>query len=271
LIVAEERKNQKLNRLAIVRANIEKKKGFHPAREIPLLDFLAPPTKVEQIVLDDLVDNYEFASPKKVDRCGTCHIGSMRVGFEATTWPDGWRDRPSVFEPAVYRFVFDLLDSVTPKVEAASRYAYEERLQRKVRIHHDTLGIMFADYDEETGEIETKLVKKKVRKVWRTYKTPKGELTIADMFEAVLAKMEGQWRTHSHFDDLVGANSPHPYERFGCSICHQGRGWSVDFGLAYHTPDRVQVDDWMSDERAKREGFHLPPNADQTLDEAMAA
>jgi len=271
LIVAEERKDTRLNRLAIVRANIEKKKGFHPAREIPLLDFLAPPTKVEQIVLDDLVDNYEFASPKKVDRCGTCHIGSMRIGFEATTWPDGWRNNPSVFEPAVYRFVFDLLESVTPKVEATSRYAYEEGLQRKVRIHHDTLGLLFADYDEESGEIETKLVKKKIRKTWRTYKTSRGELTIADMFESVLAKMEGQWRTHSHFDDMVGANSPHPYERFGCSICHQGRGWSVDFGLAYHTPDRVQVDDWMTDERAEREGYHPPPNARQTLDEAMAA
>ena len=76
-VIAKERANPKLKRMSLLAAAIAKKRGYNPLREIPLLDFLAPPTKVEQIVLDDLVDNYEFSMPKKVDRCGTCHIGAM--------------------------------------------------------------------------------------------------------------------------------------------------------------------------------------------------
>ncbi|MHC4575936.1 MAG: c-type cytochrome [Planctomycetota bacterium] len=272
-IATEARQNRKLKRINIAGGLIRKKKWFNPVREIPLLDFLAPPTKVEQIVLDDLVDNYEFATPKKVDRCGTCHLGAMRVGFEQAKWPvEGFRGNAAAFEGAVYRFVYDLLDSVTPKLAKDVAYAYEEELNRRVEIHHDALNLMFQGYDEESGEIPLHAEgPMKGEKVWRTYQTPRGDQTLGDLFVGLLEELEGQghWRTHPHFDDMVGATSPHPYEQFGCSICHQGRGWSVDFGLAYHTPGRVRVDDWMTGERAAEDGYHAPPSALYGLDQAM--
>jgi len=53
----------------------------------PMLDFLAPTLKVQQIVLDDLYDDYHFAKTQKVDRCITCHLGIDQKGFEDAPQP----------------------------------------------------------------------------------------------------------------------------------------------------------------------------------------
>jgi hypothetical protein len=38
-------------------------------------------------------------------------------------------------------------------------------------------------------------------------------------------------------DLFVDANSPHPAEKFGCTICHSGQGSATDFKQATHTPN----------------------------------
>jgi len=273
-IVAAERKNSGLQRLEIVRANIEKKRDYNPAREIPLLDFLAPPTKVEQIVLDDLVDNYEFATPKKVDRCGTCHVGSFRVGFSAEKYPIE-DPRGQTFEEGLYRFVYGVLESVWDKVPANDPYAHEKGLQRKVDIHHATMNLLFKPYDEYSGEFERDDRNvPKYRKFKRDPESGKwveaedGE-SIAAYYRTVLERMEGHWRTHPHFDSMVSSSSPHPYEQFGCTSCHLGRGWSTDFGYAWHNPGREEASDWMTEARAHEKDEHLPESALYDLDEAM--
>ncbi|MCK6458660.1 MAG: c-type cytochrome [Planctomycetes bacterium] len=277
---AEMRKNPAVKRLDIVQGNIEKKRGYSPLREIPLLDFLAAPVNVKQIVLHDLVDNYEFSTPKKVDRCATCHILSTEVGYDAKRWPieavDETKD-PKAFEEGVYRFVFAILDSIDPEKPAASDpFKRELDLLRKARLHKETLTLLFEIADEDYLEIALDETKKKVWKrylrdeetgLWR--QDPKGK-RIADYYHHALSEMKGHWRTHPHFKDMVGGSSPHSYEKFGCSTCHQGRGWSTDFGYAFHTPDLVQVSDWMTDERAHKEGYHIPLSAGQTLEAAMA-
>jgi len=271
-VVAEQRKSAELKRLELVLASMEKKRSYNPAREIPLLDFLAPPTKVEQIVLDNLVDNYEFSTPKKVDRCGTCHMLAMKTGFDDRMWPVG--GDLSAWEQGAYRFVYSVLDQLIPPAAPRSDpYYHEKELERRVDVHHQTLKFLYAGYDEETGEITLE----NNARAWRKYKKDgdrwveaKDGHSFLAYYGGVITRMEGHWRTHPHFDDMVGGSSPHPYETFGCTTCHQGRGWSVDFGFAFHTPDRVQIDDWMTDERAHEEGYHLPLNARGSLDEAMA-
>jgi len=278
-IHAEMRKNPDLKRLDLVRSNIQKKKGYNPLREIPLLDFLAAPVSVRQIVLKNLVDNYEFSLPKKVDRCVTCHILSTETGYDAERWPVeavGAKNAKD-FEEGVYRFAFAILDSVDPDKPAASDpFKVEKDLLRTARLHRETLGLLFEIADEDYLEIK---LDEDNKKVWKKYlrdeetglwkEDPKGK-SIASYYLGVLAEMKGHWRTHPHFDNMVGGTSPHPYDKFGCSICHQGRGWSTDFGYAYHVPDLKQVDDWMTEERAHEEGYHLPLNAGQTLEAAMA-
>ncbi len=229
-VIALERADPKLKRMQILAAGIAKKKGYNPLREIPMLDFMAPPTKVEQIVLDNLVDDYEFATPNKVDRCGTCHISAMKTGFEREKWPIQILDKnfpqdekPRVFEEAVYRFTFDLLSAVWSKVKPGEKYPLEKSLMRDLEIHHATLGLLFKEYDDEDGEIgvreEGEGAAKKVLKNWRRWKRNGDEWTesddgtsIAEYYLALLKRMRSQWLTHPHLSDMVGDASPHPYE-----------------------------------------------------------
>ncbi|OGH56621.1 MAG: hypothetical protein A3G34_09480 [Candidatus Lindowbacteria bacterium RIFCSPLOWO2_12_FULL_62_27] len=41
----------------------------------PILDFVAPTSRIRQTVLPDLHDDYNFLMVEKVDRCHTCHLG----------------------------------------------------------------------------------------------------------------------------------------------------------------------------------------------------
>lgn len=97
----------------------------------PMIDFLRPSLQVQQVVLEDLYDDYHFTKVEKVDRCTTCHLGIDQKGFE---------DAPQPF------------------------------------------------------------------------------------------------RTHPRLDLFAGSNSPHPLEKFGCTVCHGGNGHSLTFKDAAHTP-----------------------------------
>jgi mono/diheme cytochrome c family protein len=53
------------------------------------------------------------------------------------------------------------------------------------------------------------------------------------------------YAAHPRLDLFVEANSPHPSEKFGCTICHSGQGSATEFGLASHTPADVrQAEEW---------------------------
>ena len=67
-------KDSGLKRLRLLRDAQRRNASYNPLREVPLIDIM-PPTAVEQVVLDSISDNYEFATPKKVDRCATCPFG----------------------------------------------------------------------------------------------------------------------------------------------------------------------------------------------------
>jgi mono/diheme cytochrome c family protein len=54
-----------------------------------------------------------------------------------------------------------------------------------------------------------------------------------------------EFRAHPKLDLYVGADSPHPVEKFGCTTCHLGRGYGTTFNLAAHTPnDEEQEKEW---------------------------
>jgi mono/diheme cytochrome c family protein len=60
----------------------------------PMVDFLAPSLQVQQIVLEDIQDDYHFAKVQKVDRCTTCHLGIDQKGFENA--PQPFRTHPNL-------------------------------------------------------------------------------------------------------------------------------------------------------------------------------
>jgi len=52
------------------------------ARNAPILDFIAPTVKVNQIILNGLYDDYFFNKVPRIDRCMTCHVNANQAGFE---------------------------------------------------------------------------------------------------------------------------------------------------------------------------------------------
>ncbi len=128
-------------------------------RDLPLVDFLRPVSRIRQVVLDDLTTDLHFTRAPRVDRCATCHLAADRPGFESADWA----------EP---------------------------------------------------------------------------------------------YRSHPRLDLFVGAGSPHPYERFGCTVCHGGEGRATEFSRAGHSPVDVEQEARWRDEhdwrRAELERPILP-------------
>jgi len=56
---------------------------------------------------------------------------------------------------------------------------------------------------------------------------------------------EQPFKTHPNMEMYLGANSPHPMEKFGCTSCHGGLDRSTNFLTAGHTPkDKAQREEW---------------------------
>ena len=100
-------------------------------RNAPLLDFMAPTIKIQQIILPNVVDDVNFIRVPKMDRCQTCHLAIDKKGYEKYPQP---------------------------------------------------------------------------------------------------------FTTHPNLDVYLGGSSPHPIDRVGCTVCHEGMGQSVSFVDAAHTP-----------------------------------
>src|SRR5438552_2284557 len=49
----------------------------------PMLDFIAPTFKIDQVVLSDLYIDMNYMPVPRVDRCQTCHRAIDRPGFES--------------------------------------------------------------------------------------------------------------------------------------------------------------------------------------------
>jgi len=60
------------------------------------------------------------------------------------------------------------------------------------------------------------------------------------------AGAEQPFTAHPKLDLFLGDNSPHPYDRFGCTVCHQGLDRATSFASAMHSPrDEEQAHDWV--------------------------
>jgi len=109
-------------------------------RNAPLLDFMAPTIKIQQVILPNVVDDVNFIRVPKMDRCMTCHLAIDKKGYEKYPQP---------------------------------------------------------------------------------------------------------YTTHPNLELYLGGNSPHPIEKTGCTVCHEGMGQSVSFRDAAHAPaDEKQKEDW---------------------------
>src|SRR5918994_4066349 len=63
-------------------------------RDAPLLDFMAPTLRVQQVILPNVVDDVNFVRVAKMDRCQTCHLAIDRPGYEK--YPQPFRTHPNL-------------------------------------------------------------------------------------------------------------------------------------------------------------------------------
>ena len=113
-------------RLTVIAPNFKDK-----IRNAPLMDFMAPTIKVQQVILPNVVDDVNFTRVPKMDRCTTCHLAIDKKGYEKYPQP---------------------------------------------------------------------------------------------------------YTTHPNLDQYIGSSSPHPVDRVGCTVCHEGSGQSISFRDASHMP-----------------------------------
>ena len=66
-------------------------------RDLPVMDFLAPSIKIQQIIIDDIRDDVIFTTVPKVDRCTSCHLGVDKAGFEDAPQPFTTHPRLEMF------------------------------------------------------------------------------------------------------------------------------------------------------------------------------
>lgn len=75
-------RNATIERLRTQLATVEANPAFM-LLNAPLLDFISPTLKIDQIILNDLFIDLNYMHAPRVDRCTTCHRAIDRPGFES--------------------------------------------------------------------------------------------------------------------------------------------------------------------------------------------
>lgn len=102
-------------------------------RNLPGLDFFAPTFKIQQVFLDNIKEDINFAKVPKVDRCATCHIGIDNPAYRA--------EKVNKEGRVAYRFADETLRKLTEE-----RYPSEIDRDRYTRLYmaHPNLGLFVA-------------------------------------------------------------------------------------------------------------------------------
>jgi mono/diheme cytochrome c family protein len=211
-------------------------------RNAPLLDFMAPTLKVQQIILPNIVDDVNFTKVPKMDRCQTCHLAIDKKGYEKYPQPFTTHSNLSTYLGS---------DSPHPIDQIGCTVCHEGMGQ----------SVSFRDAshmpsDEKQKEAWEKKYHWEEPHLWDYPMLP------AKMTEASCAKCHKQQVYVPKADQLNLAYAT--YERAGCYACHKTRGFEnvrkpgpiltrIDSKL---TPDWVKT--WIRNPRAVKPTTWMP-------------
>jgi len=231
---------------------------------LPLLDAFGRPLSIDQVWLPELTIDYNFRKVARFDRCTTCHqgIGKGRPGQPGTAAlrrqkilklqlpapaeaprPQGNR-QGTQREPTLER-VYGLV--------LAERGILEPQAGTVLRIVPMTPA---ADARLQVGDVILKIGDQPI-----TRPADVGNILLGNAVPGRGVSLEVRrglpqpYCSHPRLDLFVGSLSPHPKNRFGCTICHAGQGSATQFCWASHTPnDPAQRRRW----RAEHDWFRNP-------------
>jgi mono/diheme cytochrome c family protein len=195
-------------------------------RNAPLLDFMAPTIKVQQVILPNIMDDVNFTRVPKMDRCQTCHLAIDRPGYEK--YPQPFRTHPNL---AVY-------------LASASPHPLD---QIGCTVCHEGMGqsVSFRDASHTPSSEEQKAEWEETHEweephLWDYPMLPRG------MTEASCAKCHKQEVFVPRAETLNAAYAT--YERAGCYACHKTRGFE---GLRKPGPILTKIDSKLTPEWVK--------------------
>ena len=182
----------------------------------PLLDFLAPTLTVRQVITPNIVDDVNFITVPKMDRCQTCHLAIDRVGYES--YPQPFRTHPNL---ETY------VGSASPhSIETTGCTVCHEGMGQSIDFvdaaHSPATAEQMVDWEERHGWEESHL--------WDFPMLPSG------MTEASCAKCHQGEVFVPEADNLNLAYGM--YERAGCYACHKTIGFE---GLRKPGPNLTKV------------------------------
>ncbi len=211
-------------------------------RNAPLLDFMAPTLKVQQIILPNVVDDVNFTKVPKMDRCQTCHLAIDKKGYEKYPQPFATHSNLSTYLGS---------DSPHPIDQIGCTVCHEGMGQ----------SVSFRDAshmpaDEKQKEAWEKKYHWEEPHLWDYPMLP------AKMTEASCAKCHKQQVYVPKAERLNLAYAT--FERAGCYACHKTRGFDnvrkpgpiltrIDSKL---TPDWVKT--WIRNPRAVKPTTWMP-------------
>ncbi|HEX7898930.1 MAG TPA: c-type cytochrome [Planctomycetota bacterium] len=182
-------------------------------RNKPGLDFIKPTIKIQQVVLDGVKDQLNFAAVAKVDRCHTCHVGIDKENYEVWIDPTKENDLEKyVFkDPFLRSFVAHATGQADPKdcVVCGKPGDFTDRKDKEMPAPRTAHGAWLSG-------------------------------------DAI--RFTKTFMAHPRLNDLyVGDNSKHPLLKFGCTICHEGDGRDTHFSRVVHMPDNAKEGiDWKN-------------------------
>ena len=195
-------------------------------RNAPLLDFMAPTIKVNQIILPNVLDDVNFTKVPKMDRCTTCHLAIDRPGYER--YPQPWQTHPNL---SAY------LGSTSP----------HPLDQVGCTVCHEGMGqsVSFTDASHMPSTPEQKEEWEK-NLGWEEPHVWDYPMLPSKMTEASCAKCHKQEVYVPGAESLNVAYAT--YERAGCYACHKTRGFE---NLRKPGPILTKIDSKLSPDWVK--------------------
>jgi mono/diheme cytochrome c family protein len=197
-------------------------------RALPVLDAFSSPVKIQQYTLGDLPIDYNFKFVTRYDRCTTCHLGYDRpayskpdlraLGQEPSEQLMAWLDQESsLIDSAKKPEDLDKAGKPMPEELTGQPLAGEVVRVRNARKMLKKRELILAASDKEKAGLKPDNI----------------NLSSIKLGQARI----NEFAAHPRLDLFVGAESRHPSEKFGCTICHSGQGSATEFTLAAHTPN----------------------------------
>jgi mono/diheme cytochrome c family protein len=180
-------------------------------RDAPLLDFMAPTIKINQLLLPNVVDDVNFTRVAKMDRCTTCHLAIDRRDPLYEKFPQPFKPHPNLS-------VYLGSDSKHPMDQVGCTVCHEGMGQ----------SVSFRDASHTPGgrteqEREEKKVRWEEEFHWEEPHLWDYPMLPVEMTEASCAKCHKREVYVPRAEKLTVAYAT--YERAGCYACHKTRGF----------------------------------------------